>query len=159
MKHPKLVSKCLALAWLPAYTGLVMAAPTTFAQDVYGFDYESLAWAAAAGLMGGMWRTVFYLGSDNVAVVFLWRQMLKDVILALASGAFAYLFVSAAATRWPDIFSREVRMVVIVLAGYSRGKWREWMFQWAADWFAGQRAKARGGAAVAPPDPPSAPLG
>lgn len=124
-QQPKTVS-ALVLLWLWSYTTLLHAATGPlgpFSADVQGYDLESLLYAAAMGLLGGFGRTIFALASDKVLVGSLWREGAKDGIIAVFGGAVAFVLVTYLANFWPNIFTREARMILIVAAGASRGKW------------------------------------
>lgn len=122
--HPRLVS-ALAFVWLGLYTRLICAAVvlSPFAQDVRGFDFESLIAAAGAGLLGGAGRTIYSLASEKIVVGSLWREGIKDAALALMGGVVAWAIVSYLANYWASVLTHEARMLVIVAAGASRGRW------------------------------------
>lgn len=126
--NPKLVS-ALVLFWLYAYTRFVFAAEllAPFSQDVKGFDFESCTVAMGAGLLGGAGRTIYSLASERIVVGNLWREGAKDATLALMGGAVAWFIVTLLANYFPAIMTREARMLAIVAAGASRGRWADWL--------------------------------
>lgn len=150
-KHPQSVS-LLVFLWLWSYTNLLYAVTLgPFSEDVHGFDFESLAYAAAAGLLGGAGRTIYSLASDKVLVGSLWREGFKDGIIAILGGVVAFVIVTYLANFWPSIFTREGRMILIVLAGASRGKWANALGDLIGDALGNLRGRVRGG----PKDPPA----
>ena len=155
-KHPKSVS-FLILLWLWSYTKLVSAAALgPFSEDVQGYDFESLLYAAATGLLGAAGRTIYALASDRVIVGSLWRQTLKDMVIASLGGMVAFGFVTFCAPFAPSILTREARMLIIVAVGASGGRWVNWTGDLVDAWVARWMTKARGGAAPVEPPPPSA---
>lgn len=126
--HPKLVS-FLTVLWLVTYTSLVYAAAElpSFAKDIHGFDFESLFLAAGAGLVGGAGRTIYSLATERVIVGNLWRETLKDAALALLGGIAIWVVVTVAASFFPEYINSGIRMLAIVVAGASRGKWALWL--------------------------------
>lgn len=144
-KYPRSVS-VLAFLWLWSYTNLLYAtvALGPFSADVQGFDFESLLYAAAAGLLGGAGRTIYSLASDKVLVGSLWREGLKDGVIAILGGMVAFVLVTYLANYWPGVFTREARMIAIVLAGASRGKWANWLGDMVSDGLGNIRNKVRG---------------
>jgi hypothetical protein len=118
-----------ALLWSAVFAMLwphaVQAA--SFATDVRGYDFESLMWAVVMSLMGGALRTIFTLASDATVVVSFSRELLKDAVVAMVAGILAYIVVQAF-----DAFSlfkvaSEVRLAVIVFAGWSRLSFFGWL--------------------------------
>ena len=155
-KHPKSVS-FLILLWLWSYTKLVSAAALgPFSADVQGYDFESLLYAAATGLLGAAGRTIYALASDRVIVGSLWRQTLKDMVIASLGGMVAFGLVTFCARYAPGILTSEARMLIIVAVGASGGKWVNWTGDLVDAWVARWMTKARGGAPRAEPAPPSA---
>lgn len=155
-KHPKSVS-FLILLWLWSYTKLVSAAALgPFSADVQDYDFESLLYAAATGLLGAAGRTIYALASDRVIVGSLWRQTLKDMVIASLGGMVAFALVTFCAPYAPSILTREARMLIIVGVGASGGRWVNWTGDLVDAWVSRWMSKARGGAAPAEPSPPSA---
>lgn len=148
------VLKALGFTWALLWTAVVLAAPTTLAQDMRSYDWESLGWAAGASLAGGLARTIISLASDKVAVIFVWRQLWRDAVIALVAGGLCYVAILAAQSYWPAVFTREIRMLLLVATGYSRMKWQEFAFDLARDAAANVRNRVRG-SNKPPSDPPS----
>lgn len=154
--NPKLVS-ALAFFWLVCYTRFVYAAIVLapLSQDVKGFDFESMLTAMGAGLLGGAGRTIYSLASERIVVGSLWREGIKDATLALMGGAVAWFVVTYLSNFFPTILTREFRMLAIVAAGASRGKWADWVGGFVSDGLAALKSRIvgniRGGDA-----PPSA---
>lgn len=141
----------LIAAWLACYSGLLWAS-TTFAQDVQAYDWLSLVFALAAGLLGGAGRTVITLVSQASVVPNTRVLLLKDLVVALVGGGVAYLCVqgynSAASSitlvTLPPV-TRDLRVLIILAAGYSRGRWLGVVDRLASDAIDTARAKLRGG--------------
>jgi hypothetical protein len=146
------------LFWFMAsYAGLVYAA--SFAQDMRDFDFASFGLAAVAGLLSGMGRTLISLLSETRPVFSLWPEMLKDAFVALFGGGVVFLCIAAyngtaaGATvlgmTLPSCTS-ELRLLLILWAGASRGRWQSALDQFASDAIANARQRLRGGAPVDP---------
>lgn len=144
--HPKLVS-VLTLVWLIVFTKLVYAASglPPFSQDFLGFDFESMLYAAGAGLLGGAGRTIYSLASEKVLVGSLWREGTKDAILSLLCGVVAWAIVTTAANFWPGLFTSWVRMLIIVWAGTLRGRLFNLLGDWISDGLSALKTRAING--------------
>lgn len=128
MRQRMTLVKALAMAWVLSYTGLVYAY-VTLSQEMRGtFDYESLGWGAAIGAGAGIARTILWLASEKSVVIHFWGQLWRDVIVALIGGAFAYVLVTYLATIWPQVFIKELRFIVILVVGASKGRWQNAVF-------------------------------
>lgn len=153
------------LAWLACYSALCYA-NTTFAEDVAAYDWMSLVFAAAAGLLGGAARTIFTLVSERAIVGNVKTLLLKDLVVAILGGAIMYLAIqgynSAASAitmiSLPGI-TRDLRVLFIVGAGFSRGRWFGVLDRFASDAIANASSKLRGGAPQDPPPAVAAPRG
>ncbi|WP_390342385.1 hypothetical protein ACFJIS_19060 [Variovorax boronicumulans] len=121
MKNTRLVH-FLLLVWALVFVKAVYAAGsvTSLSLDVRSWDYESLLWGAIAGFLGGALRTIFTLASENVAVYRVLREARKDLIVSFLAGGLAYLIIIAVSSKLPELITREIRMVVIVWAGWQR---------------------------------------
>lgn len=151
--HPKSVS-LLVLLWLWSYTKLLHAAALgPFSADVQGYDFESLLYAAGAAMLGAAGRTIYALASDKVLVGSLWRQSLKDAVIAMLGGMAAFAIVTYVANFYPTIFTREARMIIIVAVGASGGRWVNWVGEFVDAAVARATARAKG-KALPPNDPP-----
>lgn len=147
------------IAWLCCYSGLTWAS-TSYAQDILSFDYMSLIFAAASGLLGGAARTIITMISPRALVGNVKILLLKDLIVALFGGAVIYMVIqgynswvsSMTIVNLPPI-ARDLRVLFVVAAGYSRGKWFGVVDRFATDAIANASSKIRGGA---PEDPPAA---
>lgn len=144
-KHPRSVSFLIFL-WLLSYTKLLYAtaALRPFSEDFQGFDFESLLYAAGTGLLGGAGRTIYSLARDQVLVGSLWREGTKDGIIAIFGGVVTFAIVTYLARFWPAVFTGDARMILVVLAGASRGKWANWIGDFITDGLARARGKVRG---------------
>lgn len=139
--------------WLTAYATAIHAyAQTSFAQEMYAFDWRSLVWAAVVGLGGGIGRLILWLASEDTVVVKFWRQLLVDVIVASFGGVAAWGLATYLATVWPAVFTKELRFVCIVAAGASRGRWQDWVGDACTAGMVRLRRQISGGPKEAPPD-------
>jgi hypothetical protein len=117
------------LIWLSLYTALCRA-QTSFAEDVAAYDFLSLLFAMAAGLLGGAARTILTLASEKQLVGNVKMVLLKDLVVALFGGGMAYLLIqgfnsvahSLTVVALPTI-TRDLRVLLVVGAGFSRGRW------------------------------------
>lgn len=146
----------MALVWVVCYSWMVYAyaAIPTLSAEVSGYDYSSLMWAALFGFMGGVGGTIVSLMSDKVIVLYVWRQMLRDLVVALIGGAFIYVVFLWLQTLSPAIFNKELRMLAIVLAGASKGRWRDAATRLVADGLVNASAKIFGSQPRPPEVPP-----
>lgn len=151
--------------WLACYSALCYA-NTTFAQDILAYDWMSLLFAAAAGLLGGAARTIFTLVSERALVGNVKTLLLKDLVVAVFGGALMYLAIqgynSAAASitlvKMPTVV-QDLRVLLILWAGFSRGRWLGVLDRFAAAAIANASSKLRGGAGGDSPPSVAAPLG
>lgn len=155
MKHKALVHILMAL-W--ALCAVRVAYAATFTQELRVFDYESLMWAAIAGLLGGALRTIFTLANDNRVVYSILKESRKDLVVALMAGALAYLLLIAIASKYPDLITREIRMLVIIGAGWSRASIFKRLDQIVSSKLDSVNQKARDGAPIEPPSSAAVPL-
>lgn len=154
----------LLVVWLLCYSALTYAA-STLAQDVAQYDWASLLCAFAAGLLGGAGRTILTLVSDKEFVGNIRLVLVKDLVVAMIGGGFAYIAIQGyngiaaglTIVTLPPI-ARDFRILVIVVAGASRGRWLGVVDRFTTDAIANARQKLRGGAAEPPPSV-TAPLG
>ena len=116
MKRKSLVSALIVL-WLVVALGVQAA---SFTDEVRDWDYESVMWSGIAGLVGGALRTIFTLASDSRPVYFVLLEARKDMVISLLAGAVAYLLLIAVASKYPDLVTREIRMLLIMGAGWAR---------------------------------------
>lgn len=147
----------LAAAWLCCYTAVCYANTSLFS-DLSAFDWVSLLCAAAAGMLGGAARTILALVGEKVYVGSLKFVLVKDMVVALIGGAFFYMLVqgyneltdSLKIVSLPYI-TRDLRILVIVCAGASGGKWLGFVDRGVSDAIA--TARKRFG--VVPTDSPA----
>lgn len=151
------VAKLLAALWLCCFTGLVYAA-TSMSQYVRDFDYLSLFFAAAAGAVGGFGRTVITLMQKERPVLDVRNELLKDITVALLGGAWVYGWIQGYnALARNEVFGvslpvvpDDMRVILIVLAGASRGRWMGATDAFISDTMQNLRSKLRGGEPVEP---------
>lgn len=148
----------LLFAWLLCYSALSYAA-STLAEDVAQYDWASLLCALAAGLLGGAGRTILTLVGEKEIVGNIRLVLMKDLVVAMIGGGCAYIAIqgynsiagAVTIVTLPAI-ARDFRILVIVVAGASRGRWLGVIDRFTTDAIANARQKLRGGA---PEDPPS----
>lgn len=116
MKRKSLVSTLLVL-WFAVAVGVQAA---SFTDEVMGWDYESLMWGAVAGLIGGALRTIFGLASETRPVFSVLLEARRDMVISLLAGGLAYMLLIAVQSKYPDLVTREIRMLVIMGAGWAR---------------------------------------
>lgn len=156
MKKPRI--NALVTCWLACYTSLTWAASSLQA-DLKDLDYWSLILAASAGLVGGAGRTLISMISEQRTLLDIRYEALKDIIVAFVGGGFAYLIVqgyNAFAAGSPfgmtlPIITGDLRVIIIVLVGASRGKWMRTTDQLTTDVVDNVRRKIRGGQPIDPP--------
>ena len=149
--------KAAVFAWLCGYSTLLWAS-TTFAEDIRAYDWMSLLFAASAGLLGGAARTIITMISPRALVGNVRALLLKDLVVALVGGAVVYMviqgynaWVSSLTIVSLPMIARDLRVLLIVAAGYSRGRWLGVVDRFATDALANVQQKLRGNA---PPDAP-----
>ncbi|MCZ2496449.1 hypothetical protein GN316_06750 [Xylophilus sp. Kf1] len=162
------INRALIL-WLGCYSTLTWA-NTTYAQDILAFDYMSLVFAAASGLLGGAARTIITMISPRALVGNVKVLLMKDLVVALVGGAVVYMVIQGynagvASMTWVTLppIARDLRVLLVVAAGYSRGRWLGVVDRLATNALTNFQAKLPGGApndppaAVVPPDAGAAP--
>ena len=153
----RLIVQFLLAVWGLCFMRVVYAA--TFAVEVRGFDYESLMWGAVAGLLGGALRTIFTLATENVVVYSVLKEARKDLVVSFLAGGAAYLMMLAITSKWPDLITRDIRMVVIVAAGWTRVAFFNRLNQLVTSKLDKTNENLRAGAKVIPPASDVMPLG
>ena len=151
MKNPRLVS-VFVLLWLAAYAGLVHAASLT--QDFATFDYVSLLVAGTAGLLGALLRTILTLAQEKYLVIDVLKQARRDFVIGFIGGLMTYGVIQGLSSWGVVTVPRDMRILIIVAAGFSRGAWLPVMKGGAQDLVDAGRAKLRMGAPP-PADAPS----
>lgn len=149
MKRKFTVSALVALWLVVAFT--VQAA--SFTDEVRGWDYESFMWGAVAGLVGGALRTIFTLASDTRPVFFVLLEARKDMVISLLAGAVAYLILIALSSKYPNLVTPEIRMLVIMGAGWARNGFFARVQQLLTSKLDDMNVKMRNGAPAADPVP------
>lgn len=142
--------------WLLCYASVSYAASTLRA-DIAGYDWLSLVLAGMAGALGGVARTIVSLLTDKRPVLDLKIEAAKDVCVALVGGLMVYVIIGGYNSfaheieliKLPQI-TRDFRILLLVYAGFSRGKWLGAADNFAADAIDNVRQKLRGGAPVTP---------
>lgn len=151
MKTPRSASAFLIL-WLASYTTLVYAS-SSLVQDVVGYDVASLIVAGAGGLLGALLRTILTLAQEKYLVLDVLKQSRRDFVIGFVGGLLTYGVIQGLSSWGVVSVPRDMRILVIVAAGFSRGKWLPVMQNGAADLVAAGRQKLRNGAP--PEDSPS----
>jgi hypothetical protein len=156
MKNRLAVQMLLAL-WGLCFVHVVYAA--TFAMEIKGFDYQSLMWGALAGLLGGTLRTIFTLASENRVVYSVLKEARKDLVVSFIAGGVAYLILLAVSSKWPDLITREIRVLAIGAAGWTRVAFFNRLNQLVTSKLDKTNQDLRAGAPVVPPASDVMPIG
>lgn len=156
MSPSKRIFNVLVLVWLASYSALLWAATagnTTLAQDFRALDFESFAFAAFAGFIGGGARTIYSLASRKVIVRDAWVEAIKDLIVSTMAGLLVYVFLLVFGPFLPEALTTRLgRLGIIVLAGAGRSTAVDWVGGFITDYLQIIRAKLRG--QNPPSDPP-----
>lgn len=147
-----------ATLWLMCYTSLTWAA-SSLRGDLKDLDYWSLILAASAGLAGGTLRTLISLFQERRPLLDVRYETIKDILVSFVGGGFAYIVIqgynSFSDAHWFGLslpaISGDLRIMLIVIVGASRGKWMRTADQFTTDLVDNARSKLRGGAPVDPP--------
>ncbi|MGJ7497176.1 hypothetical protein ACSFA8_19105 [Variovorax sp. RT4R15] len=122
------------------------------------YDWASLLCALAAGLLDGASRTILTLVGEKEIVGNIRLVLMKDLVVAMIGSGFAYIAIQgynsiagAVTIITLPAIARDFRILVIVVAGASRGRWLGVVDRFATDALANARQKLRGGAAEDPP--------
>lgn len=92
----------------------------TLAGEVKAFDWSSLGYACALGLLGGFLALIVALASDTRVVKEILEEGLRNALVSPIGGAIAYLLLEGLASLSERYhFSTVVRFLVIVGAGYA----------------------------------------
>lgn len=119
---------CIALLWL--WPRAVQA--EALAKEVRGYDWPSLGYAAALGLLGGCLALIYALATDRRVVVEVLKEAGRNALVSPLAGLVAYMLLKAlAALDWLTL-STEPRFVVIVGAGWAAIAFIEWVRAMAA---------------------------
>lgn len=140
--------------WCMAFSKAVMAATSgtpAYSFDFKNWDYESLLWAAIAGMLGGALRTIYTLASTDKVVYRIVREAWKDLIVSFITGGAAYVLIIAVSSKSPDLITREIRMALIVAAGWAPKFAAGWVERLVAARLTKAERDTSGGQPPAPP--------
>lgn len=126
MNVPSNSARYLLLLWLCGYTGLCYAAGTLF-DEMVAFDWRSVGAAAAAGMFGGLLKTILILSSKNVLVLDVIRQSWRDLLVAMVGGIIIYGLMIVAQMLSIYTVPSLARMLILVGVGFTRGKWQSFV--------------------------------
>jgi hypothetical protein len=101
----------------------------TLSSDITVYDWISLAYACALGLLGGCLSLIVALASDRRVVGEVLLEGGRNALVSPIAGAAAYLMVDAAASMGWVGLSPVTRFLVIVGAGWAGVAF----FVWARD--------------------------
>lgn len=90
----------------------------TFTTELRAFDYQSLFWATATGFLAGVFRLIYTLASENTVVYAVLKQARKDLTISVIAAGAMYLILLAISSKYPDMITREIRLVAILGAGW-----------------------------------------
>lgn len=116
----------LMLAWLAGYTGFCYAAASLF-EEMMAFDWRSVGAAAAAGMFGGLLKTILILSSKNVLVLDVLRQSWRDILVAMVGGIIVYGLMIVSQMMGIYTVPSLARMLILVGIGFTRGKWQSFV--------------------------------
>ncbi|AMM23155.1 hypothetical protein [Variovorax sp. PAMC 28711] len=153
----KFTVNVLLFMWAVCATRVAYAA--SFSQDMKAFDLESLIWGATAGLLAGVLRTIFTLASENVVVYSVLKEARKDLVVSFIVGGIAYFLMWAISSVYPNLITREVRLVVILAAGWTRVAFVNRLSQLVNSKLDRANDDLRAGAPISPPSSGVVPLG
>lgn len=92
----------------------------TLAGEVKAFDWPSLGYACALGLLGGVLALIVALATDGRVVKEVLGESLRNAMVSPIGGALAYLMLESLASMSERYhFSTVTRFLVIVGAGYA----------------------------------------
>jgi hypothetical protein len=118
--HARIVS-VLAFAWslalLWVFPRAVLAG--TLSSEITAYDWVSLAYACALGLLGGCLSLIVALASDRRVVSEVLTEGGRNALVSPIAGAAAYLMVDAVATMGWIGLSPVSRFLVIIGAGWA----------------------------------------
>ena len=155
-----------AFIWMMGYSAFCYAATSSFADELAIYDWISLLCAAGAGLFGGLGRTIFTLAREGAFVGNPKMLILKDLVVAVIGGMVAFLIIEAynylasviTFTSLP-VVAMGLRSILILWAGFSRGRWFGVIDRLATDVITRASTKIRGGVGSDAPPSVAAPLG
>jgi len=140
IQHSTSVSM-LSSAWAVAALWLWprAVAAQTLSQDFGHYDWVSLAYAAALGLMGGMLALIVALATDRRVVLQVLGEGLRNALVSPIAGMAAYLMVDAVVSAGWATVPAGGRFLAIVGSGWAGIAF----FAWARE-TAGKAATALG---------------
>lgn len=149
--------RLLAVLWVATCSAMVYAGALvpSLSTELTGYDWSSILFAGGFGLMGGIGATIVRLMSTKVFVLYPWRQLLRDLVVAMIGGAVVYVIFLWLQTVSPSIFNKELRMIAIIIAGASQGRWRDVVSRFAVDGVAAGFARVFPSSGKADPPPTS----
>jgi hypothetical protein len=127
MKRRALFETLALAAVLVAIPLVVIAAESSFANDIAEYDLHSLLWAMVMSLLGGALRTIFTLATDNRVVRSFWVETVKDSVVAIIAGILAYVVLEAFKAFKVLPVAGDVRLAIILFAGWSRMSFFGWL--------------------------------
>lgn len=127
--------RLLAVLWMASCSAMVYAGALvpSLATELDAYDWPSVLFAGGFGVMGGIGATIVRLMSTKVFVLYPWRQLIRDLVVAMIGGAVIYMLFLWLQTVSPSIFNKELRMIAIIIAGASQGRWRDVVSRFAVD--------------------------
>lgn len=124
MKAPRLRPMPIAVllpGWLACASWLwpLAAHAATLGDELRVYDWPSLGYAGALGLLGGTLALIVALATERRVVLEIVLEGVRNAIVSPIAGAGCYALVkSAAALGWFTL-STEPRFLLIVAAGYA----------------------------------------
>ena len=113
----------LALLWL--WPRAVMA--ESLSAEFKGYDWTSVLYASALGLLGGALALIVALATDRRVVHEVLVESGRNAMVSPIAGAAAYLGLKAAAAMGWFTISTEPRFLVIVASGFAGIAFFQWV--------------------------------
>lgn len=128
--HARLVF-WLALMWVGIVAALWPAAVRagTLSADIKLYDWLSLTYAGAFGILGGVLALIVALATDSRVVPDVLREGLRNIIVSPIGGAAAFLIIESATSMTGFNLSPVGRFIVIGGSGWAGVAF----FVWARD--------------------------
>ena len=122
MKYHRFTVTALTSAW--AFLALWLwpraVRAGTLANEFKAFDWLSLGYAGALGLLGGILALIVALATDHRVVKEVFKEGGRNALVSPIAGCTAYLVLEGLASFGPTYqFTTVIRFLVIVGAGYA----------------------------------------
>jgi hypothetical protein len=106
---------CIAVAWL--WPHAVRAG--TLSADLRVYDWSSLGYAAALGLLGGLLALIVALATDHRVLMEVLKESLRNALVSPIAGTAAYLLLEAMGSLGWLMLPAVGRFLVIMGSGWA----------------------------------------